>query len=162
MEGDLRVGGWLVQPNLNVIVRGEVEAKLEPKAMEVLVYLAAHAGKVLPKSKIIEEIWSGSFVTEEVLTNSIWELRKALGDDAKNPTYIQTVPRRGYRLIATVTRPPDSGELAVSSLPRNSAFLERHVTPPAPVKELWNTVSFWRAGHVSDRGVTRRSRWAVA
>ena len=157
MEGDFRVGVWLVQPNLNTILDGDREVKLEPKAMEVLAYLAKHAGKVLPKSKIIVESWSGSFVTEEVLTNSIWELRKALGDDAKNPTYIQTVPRRGYRLIATVTRQPDSGEVSVSSLPRNSAFMERHVARPAPVTELWNTVSFWRAGHVADDAKPKRS-----
>jgi DNA-binding winged helix-turn-helix (wHTH) protein/tetratricopeptide (TPR) repeat protein len=163
LEGDFRVGAWLVQPNLNTILDGEREVKLEPKAMEVLAYLAKHSGKVLPKSKIIEEIWTGSFVTEEVLTNSIWELRKALGDDAKNPTYIQTVSRRGYRLIATVTQRPDSGELSVSSLPRNSAFMERHVDAPAPVSELWNTVSFWRAGHVADRATSKGThRWRIA
>lgn len=164
MEGDFRVGAWLVQPNLNTILDGEREVKLEPKAIEVLVYLAQHAGKVLPKSQIIDEIWSGSFVTEEVLTNSVWELRKALGDDAKNPTYIQTVPRRGYRLIAPVTPVPDSGEVSVSSLPRNSAFMERHVARSAPVRELWNTVSFWRAGHVAERakpGPTAGRRLAV-
>ena len=163
MEGDIRVGVWVVQPNLNTILDGDREVKLEPKAMEVLAYLAKHAGKVLPKSKIVDEIWSGSFVTEEVLTNSIWELRKALGDDAKNPTYIQTVPRRGYRLVATVTRQPDSGEVSVSSLPRNSAFMERHVARPAPVTELWNTVSFWRAGHVPDGAKPKSSlRWRIA
>ncbi|HEX9724101.1 MAG TPA: winged helix-turn-helix domain-containing protein [Vicinamibacteria bacterium] len=163
MEGDFRVGDWLVQPNLNAILDGEREVKLEPKAMEVLAYLAKHPGKVLPKSKIIEEVWTGSFVTEEVLTNSIWELRKALGDDAKNPTYIQTVPRRGYRLIATVTHRPDSGELSVSGLPQNSAFMERHVAPPAPVGELWNTVSFWRAGHLADGSASKGSlHWRVA
>ncbi len=58
---------------------------------------------LLPKEKIIRAVWPDTFVTDEVLTNAISELRKAFGDDAKNPTFIQTLPRRGYRLIAPVS-----------------------------------------------------------
>ena len=55
------------------------------------------------KEQIIREVWEEANVTDEVLSNSIWQLRKALGDDARNPRFIQTVPKRGYRLIAPVS-----------------------------------------------------------
>ncbi len=103
MEQGFRVGDWQVQPDIGTITRGEEQAQLEPKVMEVLVYLARHANDLLPKEKIIRAVWPDTFVTDEVLTNAISELRKAFGDDAKNPTYIRTLPRRGYRLIAPVT-----------------------------------------------------------
>lgn len=103
MEPGFRVGEWQVQPDLGTLTRGEEQFQLEPKVIGVLVYLARHPGDVLPKEKIIRAVWPDTFVTDEVLTNAISELRKAFGDDAKNPTIIQTLPRRGYRLIAPVT-----------------------------------------------------------
>jgi TolB-like protein len=71
--------------------------------MRVLVYLASHPGEVVTKEQLVEEVWDGAFVTDEALTYSIWELRKALGDDAKKPRFIQTVPKQGYCLIAPVS-----------------------------------------------------------
>ncbi len=105
MGRDIRVGEWLVQPELNRISCGEKSVAVEPKVIEVLAYLAEHPGEVLPREKILKSVWPDTFVTDEVLTYSISELRKALGDDAKNPAIIQTIPRRGYRLIAPVIRP---------------------------------------------------------
>jgi Tol biopolymer transport system component/DNA-binding winged helix-turn-helix (wHTH) protein len=107
MEPGFRVGDWQVQPDLGTIRRGEEQLQLEPKVMEVLVYLARHPGDVLPKEKIIRAVWPDTFVTDEVLTNAISELRKAFGDDAKNPIVVQTLPRRGYRLVAKVA--PSTG-----------------------------------------------------
>ena len=71
--------------------------------MQVLIYLARHAGDVVDKESVVQAIWEGAGVTNEVLTNAIWELRKAFGDDAKKPQYIQTIPKKGYRLIAPVS-----------------------------------------------------------
>jgi len=76
---------------------------VEPKGMEVLVCLAKQAGEVVSKERLMQAVWTDTFVTDEVLTNSIWELRKALGDDAKNPKIIQTVFKKGYRLVAPVS-----------------------------------------------------------
>jgi DNA-binding winged helix-turn-helix (wHTH) protein len=92
--------------------------------MEVLVYLAQHPDEVLPKERIIRAVWPDTFVTDEVLTNAISELRKAFGDDAKNPQFIQTLPRRGYRLIVEVGRlDSDSGESVTQS--RSVIFIRR-------------------------------------
>ena len=104
MNGRFYVGEWLVEPEQNRLVRGSETAKLDPKAVQVLTFLAEHPNEVLTKEQIIGSVWDGAFVSDEVLTTAIWGLRKALGDDAKEPTYIQTIPRRGYRLIAPVER----------------------------------------------------------
>ena len=102
MNGRYYVGEWLVEPEQNRLVRGSESAKLDPKAIQVLSFLADHPNEVLTKEQIFGAVWDGAFVSDEVLTTAIWGLRKALGDDAKEPRYIQTIPRKGYRLIAPV------------------------------------------------------------
>jgi TolB-like protein/DNA-binding winged helix-turn-helix (wHTH) protein/Tfp pilus assembly protein PilF len=102
VEGDFQVGGWLVQPKLNSISGNGKTAHLEPKAMQVLVHLAEHAGDVMPKERIIQAVWADTFVTDDVLTRAISELRKAFEDDPHEPRVIQTIPKGGYRLIAPV------------------------------------------------------------
>ena len=88
MDGDFRIGDWLVQPQVGTITSEEHSASLEPTVRDVLVYLAQHTDEVSPKEQIIRAIWSDTFVTDEVLTNAISELRKAFGDDAvDNPGY---------------------------------------------------------------------------
>ncbi len=104
MENEFQVGVWTALPHSNRLVGvDDVEVKLEPKAMQVLSCLADNAGDVVAKSDLLEMVWNGTFVTEDVLANSIWEIRKAMGDDARSPRFIQTVPKRGYRLIAEVS-----------------------------------------------------------
>jgi Tol biopolymer transport system component/DNA-binding winged helix-turn-helix (wHTH) protein len=71
--------------------------------MDMLCYLSAHPGEVLTKEHLLEAVWPDTSVGDDALTRSIVELRKALGDDARSPTYIETIPRRGYRLIAKST-----------------------------------------------------------
>lgn len=100
--GSFRVGDWLIHPEVSEVVGAGGVTRLEAKPMAVLVELASRAGRVVSREDLLAAVWGDSFVTEEVLTHSVWELRRALGDDARNPTYLQTVPRRGYRLIAPV------------------------------------------------------------
>ena len=73
--------------------------------MAVLVCLAKCAPGVVSKDRLLTEVWEGAFVGEDAIAHAIWELRKGLGDSARRPDYIQTVPRKGYRLIAEVLRP---------------------------------------------------------
>ena len=102
MEGDFQVGKWLIQPKLNSISGSGKITHVEPKAMQVLVYLAEHTGDVMPKERIIQAVWADTFVTDDVLTRAISELRKAFEDDPHEPRFIQTIPKGGYRLIAPV------------------------------------------------------------
>jgi TolB-like protein/Flp pilus assembly protein TadD len=97
------VGAWLVQPSLDAITRNGATIHLEPKVMEVLVCLAQHPGEPIPKEKLLQTVWADTFVTDDVLTRSISELRRAFEDDARESTVIQTIPKRGYRLLAAVT-----------------------------------------------------------
>jgi DNA-binding winged helix-turn-helix (wHTH) protein len=70
--------------------------------MDVLVFLMEHPGEVLSRETIIDAVWSEQFVGEAVIRRAIASLRRALGDDARNPRFIETIPKRGYRLIAPV------------------------------------------------------------
>ena len=98
------IADWLVEPDLNRISRAGRVVSIEPKVVEVLLCLADHAGEVLSKKDIIRTVWADTYVSDVVLTYSVAELRKAFGDDARKPHIIQTIQRRGYRLIASVTR----------------------------------------------------------
>ncbi|MFQ5740759.1 MAG: protein kinase [Acidobacteriota bacterium] len=102
MRGDFRLGQWLVQPQLNRVSSSKQSTALEPKMMELLVYLAHRHPEVVSKDRLIHAAWPDSHVGDEALTSSIYKLRQALDDDPKDPQFIQTVHRRGYRLIAEV------------------------------------------------------------
>jgi len=125
------VGEWQVAPPLNLLVRGDEQVRLEPRVMDVLVHLAERADEVVSKEELIEHVWKGRSTTDDVLSVAIYSLRKALGDEARRPRYVETVSRRGYRLIAPVrtaigasapihtAAPGPPGE----SRPRRSAWL---------------------------------------
>src|SRR5712691_4243951 len=110
VDGAFRVGDWLIEPPLNTIADGTRTLHLEPKVMKVLVNLAEHAGEVTTKDRLIHAVWPDTFVTDDVLTHAISELRRAFGDDAREPRFIQTVPKGGYRLIAPVNRGSSANE----------------------------------------------------
>jgi DNA-binding winged helix-turn-helix (wHTH) protein len=97
-----RLGDWLVLPSLNRLSRGEECHRLEPRVMDVLVALAAAGGRVIPPERLIDEVWARQFVAESTLTRAITLLRQALGDDVHQPRYIETIARRGYRVVAEV------------------------------------------------------------
>ncbi len=109
MDGDFRLGSWLVRPGLNSVSRNGTSAQLEPKVMAVLVCLAAHAPEPVPKEKLLQEVWPGTFVGEGVLVRSIFELRRVFGDAAHESRIIETISKRGYRLLVTVT--PGNGQV---------------------------------------------------
>ena len=100
--GGFQLGDWVVRQDDGTLSLGERSVRLEPRVMDVLVYLAAHPERVVSKEELIEAVWCGSFVEEGALSQAIHSLRKALGDDARQPRYIQTLPKRGYRLVAPV------------------------------------------------------------
>ncbi len=101
-NGEFRLGDWLVQPSLNRLSRGAEFVRLRPKVMDVLVLLAERAGEVLSKEEIIDTVWAKKFLADSALTRAVHELRETLGDDAHGSRYVETIPKRGYRLIAPV------------------------------------------------------------
>ena len=97
------LGPWLVEVPLNRLRNNGATIQLEPKIMQVLVRLAKTPGEVVRKEELIRSVWADTFVTDDVLTRSISELRKALEDDARQPRFIETIPRSGYRLLIAST-----------------------------------------------------------
>jgi eukaryotic-like serine/threonine-protein kinase len=102
MDEGFRLGPWVVRPNLNSISRDGRTTRLEPKMMEVLTYLSQQSGSVVSKEQLINAVWRDTFVTDDVLIRCISELRRAVNDDPKEPQFIETVPKRGYRLLEVV------------------------------------------------------------
>lgn len=102
-----RIGEWVVEPSSGRICKNGVEVKLEPKVMEVLAYLAQHQGTVVSHEMLEAEIWTGTIVGYGSVPATIIKLRKALGDNSRKPRYIETVSKRGYRLIMPVSQAPE-------------------------------------------------------
>lgn len=100
------VGEWSAEPDSLTIRRAGEERPLEPRAFGVLRYLAERPGQLVTIDDLMDALWSGTVVTPNAVTRVIAQLRKALDDDARNPRYIQTVARTGYRLVADVGAKP--------------------------------------------------------
>ena len=128
-----RVGDWHVEPTLDQITRGGESIKLEPRTTRVLQCLAEHAGEVVSVEQLLDAVWKDVVVSPESVYQAIGTLRRALGDDAKQPVYIANVMRRGYRLIAPtvfVEPPPVSASApAPAPAPASAPAPERTLTP---------------------------------
>ena len=98
-----RFGRFQLDRESACLWEGEQRLTLRPKTFDLLVYLVAHAGELVRKETLLEAVWPDTVVADGVLTTSMGELRKVLGETAKQPQYIATVHRRGYRFIAPVT-----------------------------------------------------------
>src|SRR5512146_1353283 len=104
----LEIGQWWADRSTNELGRAGKAVRVEPKAMEVLMALAARAGQVVGREELLAAVWPGVIVGDEALTQSIIKLRRALGDNPRAPTYIETISKRGYRLIAPVRQAGDA------------------------------------------------------
>ena len=104
MNSCFQVGEWLVEPDLHSVCRNGQTLHLQPKVMQVLVCLAQHAGEPLSKEELLQAVWQDTFVTDDVLKRAISELRRIFEDKAQESRIIQTIPKRGYRLLAPVRR----------------------------------------------------------
>jgi TolB-like protein/DNA-binding winged helix-turn-helix (wHTH) protein/tetratricopeptide (TPR) repeat protein len=111
----LRIGDWLADTRLEEIRRGQERVKLDRRAMALLQYLAGRPDEVVSAEELLEHVWQGVVVAPSSVYQTVAVLRRALGDDADEPRYIATVPRRGYRLIASVE--PVQASPAIPSRP---------------------------------------------
>jgi transcriptional activator of cad operon len=102
MNTVFRIGDWRVDPASGQISRDGATTQLDLRAKDLLLLLAERAGEIVSIESLIEQVWNGVAVTPDSVYQSVMSLRRLLGDDAKQPRYIATVPRRGYRMIATV------------------------------------------------------------
>src|ERR1700728_1852434 len=143
LQGPFQLGTWRVDPALDTISRGSQTLKLEPRMMRLLLCLAESPGAVVSQERLLTEVWAGVVVGPASVYQAISQLRRLLGDTDPEPTYIATVPRKGYRLIAPV----------VSIQPQAR-------TGPAPAPTLTPAPSPDPVTVQPTRTGTRRRRWA--
>src|SRR6266404_4780868 len=138
----LRIGGWCVNPKSGQISRNGETARVEARTMRLLLCLTEHAGEVVSIDDLLSQVWSEVSVAPDSVYQAVASLRRLLGDDPKQPTYIETVPRLGYRMVATVSPWTDQSTAQPGSSP---AFEIRH-TPPTTGSRLggafnWTSVA---------------------
>src|SRR5262245_57231032 len=124
----LRVGAWRVDPTAGQISRRGETSRLEARTMLLLLCLAEHAGEVVSIDDLLDEVWSGVTVTPDSVYQAVASLRRLLGDDPREPAYIETVPRRGYRMVASVGPWEEDGAIARTSAanrPRSAVGIGR-------------------------------------
>jgi transcriptional activator of cad operon len=99
----IRIGDWCVNPSSGQISRDGETARVEVRTMRLLVCLAEHAGEVVSIDDLLDQVWSDVTVAPDSVYQAVTSLRRLLGDDPKQPIYIATVPRLGYRMVSTVS-----------------------------------------------------------
>ena len=110
LESLLQLGSWQVNVNNSAIQNQKLHKDLDSKVMQLLVYLIENRDRVVSRNELLDELWQDQIVADDVLNVAISSLRKALGDDARAPTYIKTLPRKGYQLIAPIEAVPAKGQ----------------------------------------------------
>lgn len=163
-EDGFWVGDWYIEPMLNRVQSEDEEIQLEPKVMDVLLCLAQRPGKTVTKDQFKDEVWTDTVVTDDVVSRCISELRKVFDDDPEDPSYIETIRKTGYRLIASVERPRSTetltettaGTAEIEEKPSAQRLLQtlyRRVQPAsAEDEEEWVVIA----------GGTIQRKWIVA
>jgi TolB-like protein/DNA-binding winged helix-turn-helix (wHTH) protein/tetratricopeptide (TPR) repeat protein len=104
------LGCWEIHPNLNRMVKGQEKRKIRPQVMDLLTYLVRRQGEVVSNDEMFEELWAGKVVSSASIYQSVAKLRRVLADTPG--IRLETIPRRGYRLIAPSPRPLPGAEAA--------------------------------------------------
>lgn len=154
----LRIGAWNVRPATGQISRNGETARLEERAMRLLLCLAERPGELVSIEDLLEHVWSGVNVTPDSVYQAVASLRRLLGDDPKKPLYIATVPRLGYRMIAQVS-PVSGGAMdAPDSNALNTAAKAESKATRSPVRILAATILGSAAAVAMFLAFTRRSK----
>ncbi len=164
MAKEFLVGEWLVQPHLGRMSQHGRTVAVRPKVMDLLVFMADRPGEVLSKDDLLHGVWGMEALSESALTRSITDLRQALGDSAEQPSYVETISKRGYRLIAPVAPTDRSASTGLSPIeserPRLDGDSDGVARPPAATRTMVLLAGALLAGAVlvgltmvRDRGV---------
>ncbi len=136
-------GLFRVKSDERVLLRGQDLVSLTPKAFDILLTLLENDGRIVPKDDLMKKVWPNTFVEEGNLTQNVSLLRKALGESANGPQFIETVPRRGYRFVAPVNK--TNGEQRRAP---NETRNRRHC--PAPLPDQFTTIPERRKSKAED------------
>ena len=146
LESGFYLGDQRVEPTRCAILTADGEVRVEPRVMDVLVLMVKHAGQVVSREEFIQSVWNGTFVTDEVLSRCVYRLRQALGDDTKKPRFIETVSKRGYRLIAPVSESTTTmvtAEPEAAKLPLESTHQQRLNLEPGRHHRITREYLYW-------------------
>lgn len=146
LQAGFRVGDCLVEPRKNRIVRGDAEAHVEPRVMDVLVCLAERAGEVVSRESLNQRVWANVVVTDQAVTNCISELRQRLGDDRATNRVIETIPKRGYRLAVPVSPTPAGSAKAEPLTAGRPGRLRWSLAAGVLLVAILSGVAWWRRG----------------
>ena len=124
MAALLRFDPYSLDPQRHVLTRDGEDVALSPHLVDLLYHLVSHPGELVTNDALLERFWRGVHVTEHTLARAIADIRKALGDDANAPTFIQTVARRGYRFVGAAAAEQSSADAAFRDVVRARAALE--------------------------------------
>jgi Tol biopolymer transport system component/DNA-binding winged helix-turn-helix (wHTH) protein len=128
LEKMFRLQGRLVDPSLNRVTSGGQTVQVEPKIMQVLVALVERPGEVVTREELMARVWPGVFVTDDVLHRAVRELRRLFDDGMEQPGIIETIRKRGYRLVAPIERVDRSlSPTHVAAGPRTATWNPRAV-----------------------------------
>lgn len=139
-----RIGDWRVDPAASQISKGDEIVRVEARTMRLLVCLAERAGEVVSVDELLEHAWPGVIVTQDSVYQGIATLRRYLNDDPKEPAYIATVPRLGYRMVARVspwTDAPPAGPEAAPPAVIVSSDDGRRIASKRPVYVAWGVIA---------------------
>lgn len=121
----LKIGDWDLLADEHRIVRNGVSRSLQPLSVSILLFLAEHAGTVVSSEDLLVRFWTRRTVGDDAVHRRIADLRKQLGDDAKRPVYIETIPKSGYRLLAKVEELAPAAGTAADPPPTRSIRFAR-------------------------------------
>src|SRR5215217_4182971 len=128
LSGDIhRFHDFAIDIEQRVLLRGGKAIPLAPKVFETLLALVESHGRIVLKEELMKRLWPDTFVEESNLTFNIQQLRKALGDNARKPVYIETIPRRGYRFIAEI-EPLSAAQAFESPIPQANQTASASIT----------------------------------
>ena len=139
----IRVGAWRVDAALEQISKDGITVKLERRLMRLLLCLAEQPGRTLSVEQLLDTVWAGVIVTPDSVYHAVASLRRILGDDSKDPTYITNIPRLGYSLVAPVSPWVDPVEATADNLLVPAADKAPAGLPTAPTlpRHLWIAVA---------------------
>lgn len=133
MNRRYRFGDVLIDQQSFRLLQAGKPLAIEPKALNVLIFLVQHEGRLVERRELLSAVWGDTFVTDHVLSRSIGQIRKVLGDDSREPRFIETVPTLGYRFIAAVETVDGPVQATEGLNPGTETEPDEQLLPMAPV-----------------------------
>lgn len=147
---DYTVGRWCVRVAEGLLADGDETHRLEPRVMAVLDHLVSHRDRPVSTEELVREVWGGVAVTDGAVVRAVAQLRRGLGDDARRPRYVRTLPRRGYVLIAEVREGGETDRLEEMGRPVASRARAALLAAAALLVALVCAAVWWGTGSAAE------------